>query len=391
MKISDIKGIGPTLAERIQQTLDIESIEQLIEIDENQLKEVKGIGSSKAEKILSGLKELIKECDRCGEKFVAEDTCLKCTKELEEELEPLKKDIEYFKNDNFQGKSWEIEKTLEKIDSELSEGRFGEVEELINSVDEELNEAQDLSDKLSKIEKKLEEKKVINLTAYRDELELARDYMRHGDYEEGHNRAEKILDYLEEEKKYQDLDASKLLEESIEEFGKHIMGVGKRDGEKIYGSGLRTLEDIYKAGPNELQKRADIEEVTAERLIAALDSLFEDVEIEREFEEETLLEREDQKTARIEEIFKDTKESEMEEIQPLSEEEEKEKTERTTKTKKLEEKEVPKKKEEYMSVDELLSIEEEPIQENERNLKHWIPAIIIPIILVIAAYLLFLI
>ncbi|MFW6064088.1 MAG: helix-hairpin-helix domain-containing protein, partial [Candidatus Natronoplasma sp.] len=310
MKISDIKGVGPKLAERIQQTLDIESLEQMLELTEEELKEVKGIGSGKAEKIFNSLEELGEECDRCDQKFLDQDTCPKCTAELEEELEPIRKEVEYFKNDNFSGERWELEKNLEKIDSELSEGRFEEVEELMESVEQELAEAQDLSDKLSKIEKKLEDKKVINLSTYREELELARDYMRYRDYEEGHNRAEKILDYLGEEKRYQDLDTSELLEESVEEFGRHMMGVGTRAGEKIYGSGLRALKDVYNAEQEELQKEAGIEESTAKIVIDALDSLFEDIEIEREVEEETLPESEDQKTVKEEKVFEDTKEEE---------------------------------------------------------------------------------
>jgi len=110
-EISDIKGVGPKLAGRIQETLDIKSVEELANLEEDKLTEVKGIGSGKAEKISKSLEELTEECDRCGQKFVDEDICPKCTAELEEEIEPFKKEIEYFKNDNFEGRSWEIEKT----------------------------------------------------------------------------------------------------------------------------------------------------------------------------------------------------------------------------------------------------------------------------------------
>jgi len=390
IEIKDIKGIGPKLAERIQETLDIESIEQLSELTEEQLMEVKGIGSSKAEKILSSLEELTKECDRCGKKFVEEDRCTKCTSELEDKVEPIRKEIEYFKNDNFSGKRWTIEKTLEKIDSKLSESKFKEGEELIESAKEELADAQDLSDKLSEIEKMLEEKEVINLSTYKEELDLAWEYMRYGDYEEAINRAEKILDYIEKEKRYQDIETSELLEENIEEFSRHMMGVGARAGEKICGSGFLTLEDAYKAGSEKLQNEADIEESTAKRLIDALNSLFQEIEIKKEHEEETLLE-EGQKPTREEEIFRDKREKE--ETQPESEIEEKEETKSQDKTEKVKKKKVvkkvPKKEKEYKSIDELISMEEEQIEEKERELKHWIPAIIIPIILAIAAYLLF--
>jgi len=396
-KISEIKGIGPKLAERIKETLDIESVEQLIELEKDKLKEVKGIGSSKAEKIWSSIEELTKECHRCGQTYVGEDRCPKCTAELEEKLEPLKKEIEYFKNDNFQGESWKIENTLEKIDSKLSEGRFEEAEELINSVEEELNEAQDFSDKLSDIEKEIEEKKVINLPTYREELELARKYMRYAEYEEANNRAERILDYLEKEEKYEDVEESELLNEDIEEFSRYLMGVGARAGENIYGSGFHTLEDIYKAGSKKLQEEADIEEDTAKKLINVLDSLFEELEIEKEYE---VTETEEEKKTKEEEIFKKTKEEEVaqeekeEESPPVDQKEEKKKK-TSKKPKKVKKKKVVKKKkpkkEELTSIEELFSIEEEQqIQKNdEKELKYWIPAIIIPILLAIAAYVLF--
>ncbi|MEF8835381.1 MAG: helix-hairpin-helix domain-containing protein [Candidatus Thermoplasmatota archaeon] len=414
-EISDVKGIGPKLAERIQQTLNVQTVEELTELTEDQLKEVKGIGSSKAEKIISNIKELTEECDRCGKRFVGEDTCPKCTTELEEKFEPIKKEVEYFKNDNFQEKRWHLVKTLEEIDSGLSEGRFEETEELIESVHGELEEIRDISNKLSEIENKLQEEKVINLSTYKEELELAWKYLRYGDYEESHNRAEKVLDYLEEEEIYEGVEKSKLLEENIEDFSTHMMRVGPRAGEKIYGSGFRTLEDVYKAGPEELQKKTDIEESTARRLMNALDLLFEDIDIERGGKKEPFTIREDQKTEKEEEIFRDTRkekeklkeekekkeeeievkeEKETKETSEVSETEEKEKTERPKETKKDKKKNVvkrkPQKKEEPMSVDELLSMEEEPIQKNERELKYWIPAIIIPIVLAIAAYVLFL-
>jgi len=398
-EISDIKGIGPKLAERIQKTHDIESIEHLVELTEEQLTEVKGIGSSKAKKILSSLEKITKECERCGEKFVDEDTCPECTIELQEKLDPIKKEIEYFKNDNFSGKRWEIEKTLEKIDSELSKGKFEESERLIELVEKELAEAQDFSEDISNIEKILEEKRVINLPTYREELQLAREYMRYGDYEEANNRAEKILDYLEKEKRYEDVGISDLSKENIEEFSKYIMGVGQRAGEKIYSSGFHTLEDIYKAGPEKLQEKADIEEGTAKRLLHVLDYLFEDVEIERHHEEKISPQKEGNQA---EEIFRDAREEETElkeekkekESEPVKETEEKEETKRLEKTKKAnEEKKVKKKqkkKERSTSPDELLSMKENQIQKNERELKHWIPAIIIPVILAIVAYVLFL-
>jgi len=392
-KISDIKGVGPKLAERIQETLDIGSVEELANLEEGKLTEVKGIGSGKAEKISKSLEEIIEECDRCGQKFVDEDVCPECTAGLEEKLEPLRKEIEYFKNDNFYGEPWKIEKTLEKIDSELSEGRFEEAEELINSIDEEINEAQDLSDKLSDIEKEIKGKRAINLPCYREELELAREYMRYSEYEEAHNRAEKILDYLEKEEKYEDVDESNLLNENIEEFSRYVMGVGPRAGEKIYGSGFHTLEDIYKAGLQKLRDKADIEEDTAKRLIDVLDSLFEEVDIEKEYE---VTETEEEKKTKEEEIFKKTKEEEVaqEESSPVEQKEEKKKKiykkPRKVKKKKVVKKKKPK-KEELTSIEELFSIEEEEqqIQKNERNLKYWIPAIIIPILLAIAAYVLF--
>ncbi len=394
-EISDIKGIGPKLAERIRETLDIESIEQFTDVSEEQLTEVKGIGGSKAEKILNSLEDITKECDRCGQKFVGEDICPECSSELKKELEPIEKEIEYFKEDHFQGMKWQIEQTLEKIDSELSEENFRKAEELIGSVEEEVAEAQELSDKLSDIENKLEEENVINLSTYREELDLAWDYMRYGNYEECEDRAEKILEYLEEEEIYQDVDPSELLEENIEEFSRYMMGIGPRAGEKIYSSGFRTLEDIYKAGSVKIQKEAGIEETVANRLIDALDSLFEDLEIERE--DETLSETEDQEIIKEEDIFRDTMEEEREEEKIEEEktkpEPEAEEREEPDKTKKVKKKKVVKKKPEKeqkgpTTLDELLSMEEESLEE-ERELKHWIPAMVIPVLLAIAAYVLF--
>ncbi|MBS3781988.1 MAG: hypothetical protein KGY66_07635 [Candidatus Thermoplasmatota archaeon] len=394
-EISDIKGVGPKLAERIEQTLDIDSVDQLLEITEEQLTEVKGIGSSKAEKILNNIKEMTNFCSRCGEKYVGKGNCPECTAELEEELETIREDIESFKEDTFPEKRWHIGKILEKTGSKLSEGKFKEVTDLITSVREEFAKTQQLSDKLSEVEERLDEKKAIALSTYEEELRLAREYMRHGDYEEAHNRADKILDYLEEEKRYRDADPLELLKENVEEFSKHMMGIGLRDGEKIYGSGLRTLEDVYKAGSKKLQKKADIEESKAERLVDALDLLFEDLEIEREREEETLQKRDDEETTKEEEIFsvaQEKKEEEKEKKETKSVSETKKK-ERPKKPKKVKKKKVvkkrPKKKKGSISTEELLSLEKEQIQKNEKELKYWIPAIIIPIILAIAAYVLF--
>ncbi|MFP4142439.1 MAG: helix-hairpin-helix domain-containing protein [Thermoplasmata archaeon] len=394
-EISELDGIGSTYAERIKQTLNVGSIDELAQFDEDDLKKVKGIGKGKAEKISEQLESYRQVCQRCGQTYV-EKTCPRCTEELREELELVKKSLESLKQDVDPDGSWELDEMIENIESELSVGEFEQTVELLDFTKDELAAAEQLYTIMVDIESLLKaESELINRHTYLEAHDSMTRSLRRGNYHRAGLKAKKIREYIEKEKKYQDIDGSELTRVNIEEFSSDMMGLGKREGENVYKEGFHTLKDVYKAGKKGLVK-SGIDEKTSDRLMKILEPIFEDLDIERDHtQEETLESKEDM-------VFRETEEDSVE---PKEEPEQIKRTEEKVETEEEIEEEKPSRieepeeekvedEEETPSAsdifgEELIEGEVGVIEEESVEFKYWIPAILIPIILAIAGYLLF--
>jgi len=393
-KISDLDGVGPTYAERIKETLDVTTAKDLASFSREELTQVKGIGSGKADKILEQLEGYSKVCDRCEERFVGEETCPNCTEELEEELDLVKENLRSLKEDVDTEGDWNLDKRVREIESELEEGDFGKAIEILDFAKDELAAAEQLYIVVSDIENLLEkESGLINQHTYQAALRSMIRSLRHGNYHRAGKKAKKIKEYIGKEEKYQDMEKEDLKRMNIEDFSRDMMGIGMRDGENIYGAGYHNLEEVYKAGKERIVG-SGVGEGPAERLMDILESIFHDIEIESD----EITEKSEEEVSKEETLFEGSEVEEQEikdELEIDQEQEEQVETEVVEEKKPTEEvEEKPPEKEEpskeIPSTEELFGKENfGEVDKNEVEFKYWLPAILIPIILAIIGYLLF--
>ncbi len=369
--LTKIRGVGSKTAERIKETLDIEGVEDLVEVSKDELKEVKGIGEKRAGRILGNLEDFFETCDRCGENKVEKELCQTCLEDLEKNFEQIKHEIEDITEDLYLEEKDHLVRAMEEIKTSIEEEEPEEGFQLLESLKYDLEGADKLSDKLIKIKKKLDEgRELLYVSAYEKELEKIKDSFKNGVYERGNKRADKIIDYIESEEEYVDMENDEFLKENIVDFTRKIIGTGPRVGEEIYGSGFHTLKEVYQAGSKKIHKKAEIKETTSDILMDKVESLFEkkslgiERDLEGEIEEEGT--EEDKEDTLFEALEREDEEKKKKKIKHI--ENNQDKTETSN--------EIFKRK----NVRKL---------EKEVNLVNWIPAILVSMVLIIAGYLMF--
>ena len=405
-KITNLDGVGSTFADRIKETLDVKSLEELATFSKEQLTQVEGIGSGKAEKIYDQLEKYAERCDRCGKRYSGEEICPYCIEDFREELDVIEENLVSLKKDVDTEGKWNLDKRIDEIESDLAEGDFESAREILDFVKDDLAAAEQLYGVIYDIEKLLDEEgDLINRHTYEYAMDSMLRSLRHGNYHRAGKKAKKIKEHIEKEEKYHDIETDRLRQVNIEEFSSNIMGIGLRDGEKIYGAGFHTLEKVYKAGEEGLEE-AGIDERTAERLIGILDNVFHEIDIEKGVYEGGKVEEEEEGESKEDIVFEEdemfeeigTESAELEAEEPEIEGPETEELEPEPGEIEQPEEEVEEEPEEEVeeepaepvpSTEELFGEDIAQIEENEVDIKYWIPAILIPILLAIVGYILF--
>ncbi len=384
-ELTEINGIGKKTAESLKSELDIEYAEDLLDFTEDDLKEVEGIGPSRSRKIVKGVIDLIGvECHRCGSSKLEDEECPNCIEKCEGELEQAETEIKEVKELLSTTSAWDIEERIEELTDAIEEKRIEEAYDLLEWINHDLAKIQEFHDIFEEIEDRLEEDRVfVNRSVYEKKIELMIQSLESSNFDRAISRASKVLDYLKEEKRYLEMDNSDFVETNIEDFSRKVIGLGPRLGETIYSKGYSTLKTVYEAGSKKLAAETEIKEEKAVELIEKLDSIFEEKNIELEKGSEEIVETEEE-TPETQEDEED-KEDKVEEI--FKEEEEKEEEED------IEEKKEPKEEsEDQVNSEKLLKVYRPDRIDNleaELEFKYWIPAIVIPIVLALAAFLLF--
>ncbi len=373
--LTKIRGVGNKTADKLKEALDVERVGDLLELSKERLREVEGIGNKRAERILENADSFFEECESCGNRKLEGETCENCLSDLQDDLKKLRKDIEEIREElGLQGGD-HLERTFQDVYESIKDEDVEEGKDLLETLKNDLAKAEELTDLVVEIEDKLDNGELIYDSAYENELDKIRTSFEKGKYGRGEKRAGKVLNYIENEEEYLEMDEEEILRENIEEFSRKVIGTGPRVGEKIYGNGYHTLKEVYEAGVDTLQRETEIKETTSRILIDKLTSLFErkSLDIESGQVEEKSEEEVDSFEEKEESIFR-----KVEETQETEEEK--------TKIQKIDKDE---KKTKSPSPTEIYQRKNVQKIEKKDGIIDWIPAVVVTILLVIAGYLLF--
>ncbi|MEF8873327.1 MAG: helix-hairpin-helix domain-containing protein [Candidatus Thermoplasmatota archaeon] len=394
-----IKGVGASTEERIKETLDVESIEELADLSKEELVEVKGIGEKTAETILENAEDLVRKCGRCQSVLVGEEKCESCLEELEEKYEALKEEIESL--DLLEEVEIQLDSSLSKIESYIEEGDVETGFEAVESLKEDVKNTIVFSNLLKQVNKKMDENsEALDFSIYNKKVEILTKLLEKGKYERGIRRARKILDNIEDEKSLAELDRDELKDQDITEFCRKIAGVKSHTGEKLYKHGYNTVKEVGSAGQIQLIEDAEIDGDEADVLIKRIRDFVGDIEFEvdRREREKPKEEEEEEKEEKEEEedVFLEVEPSE--ELREKREEQKRKKREkrgeeRPEKEPKTEPKvHVPAEKEVTQEGKAVIKEEEKVAEEEVSEIKkiYWVPAVLLPIIFIVIGIVLFL-
>ncbi len=142
-ELTEIQGVGKKTAQRIKETLDVESAEKLQELTTDELKKVEGIGPARAEMIMKHVMKLTGiECHRCGSEISEDKDCSECLGKLNRNLEDARMDIEEVKDNLSSSERWKIEDQIDDLKKAINEKRVEEAYDLLEWLDHELAKIQ---------------------------------------------------------------------------------------------------------------------------------------------------------------------------------------------------------------------------------------------------------
>lgn len=390
--LKKIKGIGASTEERIKDTLDIDSIEELAALSTEDLMKVDGIGNKTAENILENAKALIRECGRCESRLVGEKVCESCLEELEEQYEGLSDEIDYL--DIPEEVQNQLGDTLSNIRSHIEKGEIEKGFETAEDLKDDVKDNIIFSDLVEQVDKKMDENSdVIDFSIYNKKVKTLTELWKKGKYERGIKRAKKILDYIDDEKNLGELDKSELKELDITEFCRKISGVKSLTGEKLYKQGYKSVKAVGSAGQIQIVEDTGIKGEEADVLIKRIRDFVGEIEFEverREVEESPEEEEEEEEEERSKDVFLEIESPE----QLRKERKEQEKRIRRDKRPEKEPKARPKvhvtsEKEITKEKRSVITVDEDEETADKGKLIYWIPALILPIIFIGLAIVLF--
>ncbi len=402
ISLQRIKGVGSTTEERIKETLDIETVGELLKKSKDELKEVEGIGEKKAEKILENAEELVGECERCGSPKAGKEKCADCSEELEEKLEDFEERLNEYSlpeetKDGFQ-------ESIEEIRDYGEEGDFEAGFATLEFTEENLEKSREFSELLPDIEEKKEKySEIIDVPTYEDKIRSVKSLLKSRKFERGIKKSKQILENIEKEKELSEEDERTFKNKRINDFCRSVAGIRSLIGEKLSDEGLQTVGEVASLEPSELVESADLTEEEAEFLLKRIHELAGDIEFEKkEIEEEEEEVREEEDSKEEDEIFIEIgspeefeqRKKQQEEIIKTKRERRPEKEPPSGPPSKIPgapDKKVTKKGKSVMKIGEDIYGEKSDEQEiEEKDIKiYWIPAIILLLIFITAGYLLF--
>lgn len=388
--LTEIKGIGGSMANELRDEFDIKQVTELAGLSKKELTQVKGIGDKKAETILENVSEVLEKCDRCGSKTHKGRSCARCTEELKKIVRELKEEIEQLGLEH--GIRSILEKKLDEVKTCTKSGEMGEAFELTEELEGDIKKAEELKKLLDRIDTRMDEySEMIDFSMCNKEIERIEKLLERGRYERAIKRSEKLLDNLENEKKFAQMHKEDLAQVRIDNFCRKISGPKSITGKKIYESGHRTLRDVAKVGAMRIEKETGINREMAEVIVKRIDDLLgrEELELKDEIEKE-LDEIGEEEEGLVDEIFQEGevfKEKEEERGEEFEEKKESGKGTEEVSEKKPEKKpkktrsrkKSKKKRKKYGSKEEEITV----------NKIYWIPAVVIPIIFLILGLFLF--
>ncbi|MFW6144534.1 MAG: helix-hairpin-helix domain-containing protein, partial [Candidatus Natronoplasma sp.] len=376
----------------LKETLEIEGIKDLLELSKEDLTKVKGIGEKTAEKMLSDAEDLIKTCSGCGKELIGDETCEECLEELEDDLEGLKEEVKDLNPPEEVEKR--LETTLSDIESYIDERNVETGLEAIDSLKEDIKGTIILSELLEEIEKKIDENSsFIDFSIYNKKLETVENLFKKGKYERAKKRADRILEYIEDEKELSLLDRKELKDKDITDFCRSVAGVKSLTGEKLYKQGYHTVKEVGSAGQIYLVEDTGIDGEEADALIKRIKDFAGDLDFDVDREDLGRKETpEEEGEAEEEEVF-----LEIESPEQLKEKtKEQEKKERGKRRGDRPDK-IPKSKPQLQVVKQegltqkkkMITKEEEGEEKHRVDKIYWLPAVVLPLLFFLIALVLF--
>lgn len=278
--LEDIKGIGSSTKKRLKNTLNIEGVKDLAKLSKEDLMEVQGIGKKSAERILSNVKELVDECERCGSLSLKDEMCGDCLDDLSIGLKRTERKIENL--ELLEEAKKPLKESLEEVRSYKED--LQEAFDSFEDLEEDIKRAKRFPKLLNTVEERIEDNSdAIDVSFYKEKVESIHTLFRSGKYERSIGWAKSILDQIEKEKSLSQMNREELLSMDITEFCRMIAGVGSMTGEKLYKGGYKTVKRTGAAGAH--IKEAGIKEEEAEILIRKIEALVGKIDAQVQKEE----------------------------------------------------------------------------------------------------------